>query len=132
MELRNESIRELLLSRLPRPENIAAYRKEVDFLLEKNKSEMSTLRSTHYLLVFLAYILALAWLCSNWLKARPPAHDAVGAFAGILFVIALADGIRVSIRWKQVELLKEVKQVQLQVLELQASLQASGKTIDRT
>src|SRR5438552_397181 len=37
MEPNNESIRDRLLSRLPQPENLAAYRKEVGSLLEKNE-----------------------------------------------------------------------------------------------
>lgn len=40
MERPDDSIRELLLSRLPRPEGFAAYQEEVKSLLEKNKKEL--------------------------------------------------------------------------------------------
>jgi hypothetical protein len=43
--------------------------------------------------------------------------------AGVLFFLSILNGLQQFIYRNQVKLLKEVKQVQLQVLELQASLQ---------
>jgi hypothetical protein len=46
---------------------------------------------------------------------------------GLMFFAALSTGLRYYINRSKVDILKEVKQVQLQVLELQASLRKTGE-----
>jgi hypothetical protein len=120
MDQGNESIRERLLSRLPQPENLAAYREEVASTLAKQQRELSTLQWTSNLLGVSVFALVFMAV-SGWAKSR-----ALFPMAGVMFLVFVADLLRVYMRRNQVELLKEVKQVQLQVLELQASLQKDG------
>lgn len=117
----NESIRERLLSRLPQPENLAAYRQEVASTLAKHQRELSTHQWTSKLLSFSLLVLAFAG-GSGWAQSHGLIHDPFEFSAGLLFLVYMMDVLRVYMRRNQVELLKEVKQVQLQVLELQESL----------
>jgi hypothetical protein len=124
MDKQNESMRDRLLARLPQPENIAAYREETAALLAKHEKALfwEKMASTAcYVVVIAEGIAVFSWgqkfttttIQSTWL----------GGLA--LFVAAVAE-MRYRIYQSKVDLLKEVKQVQLQVLELQASLQRDG------
>jgi hypothetical protein len=123
---RNENIRERLLSRLPQPENFAAYREEVASTLAKQQKELSTHQWTSRLMGGIWMVL---WFVatSPWGQSRGLLRNGRLAFsAGALFFAYMIDVLRVYMRKNQVELLKEVKQVQLQMLELQESLRKDG------
>jgi uncharacterized integral membrane protein len=128
MEKQNDSMRERLLARLPQPENLAAYREETASLLAKHEKAIFWDKWTTKVLAFCAVsVFMLANLNPIWFSklfgAREiPIFDAVAAF---LFFLSMAHNLMYEINQSKVGLLKEVKQVQLQILELQASL---GKT----
>lgn len=122
MEPRND-LREGLLSRVPRPQNLAAYREETASLLAKHERSLLMEKWTASTLSFcgLAALLFYCWL----VKARP--LDAGGQLSFLLgtlifVLVAAINGIRFPIYASQVTILKELKQIQLQVLELEASL----------
>jgi p-aminobenzoyl-glutamate transporter AbgT len=128
MEQKNDNLRERLLSHLPQPENLAAYREETASLLAKHEKALSTEK---WSAIALAYcVLALFFFCDWIMKYRPLDTGAQFGFLGGILVFVLFAGILVVkslIYASQVATLKELKQVQLQVLELQASLvQRSG------
>ncbi|MGA2888799.1 MAG: hypothetical protein ABSE51_12170 [Terracidiphilus sp.] len=134
MENQNESMRDRLLAHLPQPENLAAYREETESLLAKHEKALATERWTNRLLSLCAIAVFLfvngLWgpnAGSPWgLKFTKATVITCDVTAGILFFLAqLSELYRVIYR-NQVNLLKEVKQVQLQVLELQASLRKGG------
>jgi hypothetical protein len=123
MNERNDSMREGLLSRLPRPENLVSYREETASLLAKHQRALYWEKWAAKALSFcgVAPFFLYIWIT----KARPldtvAAHNLLGS-AGVLLLFAAIYGVRLTTYTSQVATLKEVKQVQLQILELQASL----------
>jgi p-aminobenzoyl-glutamate transporter AbgT len=134
MEQRNSSVRDRLLGRLPQPENLKAYQEETESQLAKHEKAMATELWTNRVLSLCAVFLFLL-ANSIW---GPNAHPAWGlkltqttiitcdVMAGVLFFLVQLYELQRFIYGNQVKLLKEVKQVQLQVLELQASLRKDG------
>jgi len=129
MEKQNESLRERLLARLPQPENLAAYRKETEVLLAKHEKALfwEKMVST----VFYACAVALVWADIFWGQklSTPMKIHYIGFWvgAGLLLFVGAIEDLRYRIYRSKVEMLKEVKQVQLQVLEIQASLQKDAR-----
>ena len=129
MEPRDERLRERLLSHLPQPANLAAYREEVALLLEKKEKEVRRERRVMIELWVFTIVVSILFL---WMGAQRMGSKAVdeavlGPYfmgcAGFWFLFALVYFVAHSISRSRVALLKEVKQVQVQVLELQALLQ---------
>jgi hypothetical protein len=123
MEKQNDSIRERLLARLPQPERLAAYREETAALLAKHEKALfwEKMPSTVFSFAAIAMVIFVSFwgqkldtLHSLWLWASP-------LFLGMIF------NLRYQIYRSNVDTLKEVKQVQLQILELQASLQKRSR-----
>ncbi len=124
MEKKNDSLRERLLARLPKPENYAAYQEEVAAGIAKNEKR---LRRTQWMAkglwiyVVVLIMLLIGYRGEKWL-ATPRGHAA--EFAGLFLVIYGAMVmVEYFIRKSQIEIMKEIKQVQLQVLELQTKLE---------
>ncbi len=126
MEQKTDSIRDRLLARLPQPENVAAYREETASLLAKHEKalfwEMVTAKTASFLGAAV-FFLANATL---GLKLDRNGVVILDVIAGVLFFSGAINELSYRMSRGKVELLKEVKQVQLQVLELQASLQKTG------
>jgi hypothetical protein len=126
MDQGNSSMRDRLLARLPKPENLAAYREEVLAGLEKREKR----------LCWVKWVSRVFWLCVIWLWlvflyrgeewADSPHGHRWEIGLTVLFICGALQVLKYFIIRCRVEILKEVKQVQLQVLELQASLQKSG------
>jgi hypothetical protein len=128
MEKDSGNIRDRLLSQLPQPANLEAYREEVASTLERNEKRLRWEKWGSR--VFWFYVIGIALIGyyrgETWLTTTP--HGRVWATSSIiLFVCGAVELLKHFINRSRVELLKEVKQVQLQVLELQASLQKRGK-----
>ena len=117
------SLRDRLLARLPQPENLETYREEVAATLEKNDKrirwEKWRARAFWFFVVgFFAF--GVTSRGDQWLTTPHGYEFAVASFA--LFLSGVIVMLRHDINSSQIELLKEVKQLQLQVLEVQASL----------
>jgi hypothetical protein len=125
MAQQTNNLREGLLAALPQPENLAAYREETAALLRKHARALRWDKITANMLVYLAVLLFL-WSCY-------PGHlGAIGAHsfqfgAALLYFVGTIYVVQYKVYESQVATLKEIKQVQLQVLELQASLKADGE-----
>jgi hypothetical protein len=121
MAQQSNDLRERLLASLPQPENLAAYREETASLLAKHARALRWDNITAKMFLILSFALFLLWNHGPW---RP------GTFALIWLRVATAMfffmgsiySVRYEISEKQVATLKEIKQVQLQILELQASM----------
>ena len=121
----NDSIRDRLLARMPQPENLAAYREETASLLAKHEKALFWERMPP----IVAFVSAGAIVIANmfWTHNIGAAVSQTMSFGiGLLFFAGVVTGLSYRINRSQVDLLKEIKQVQLQVLELQASLEKSG------
>jgi hypothetical protein len=121
MEQENNSIRERLLLRLPQPENLAAYREETASLLAKHEKALFWEKMPSKVLYIIASAIVMAYIFWGQ-KHGTNVTQLLGLWALLFFVGAVQD-LRYRIYRSRVDMLKDVKQVQLQILELQASLQ---------
>jgi hypothetical protein len=126
MDKQNESMRERLLARLPQPENLANYRRETEALLAKHDKALFWERWLARTMLFLG--IGVFWLAiSSWgrhLNTDQRAGLYVGA--ALMYFGGAINELGYRISHSKVYLLKELKQVQLQMLELQASLLKDG------
>ncbi len=126
MEHRSEALGELLLSRLPRPANLAAYQEEVSSLLAKNEKKLRQNKWTVWRFWIFVIAVSIPFLVMAGEKFNTPAGN---WFLGIVCVWVLLAAIEVA-KYEhnqgRVELLKELKQIQLQVLELHTLLGKGG------
>lgn len=136
MENREEKIRDVLLSRLPQPANLVSYREEVASLLAKNEKDLRGKRWTVVRVWVFVTVVSIPFL---WMAGKQFGTANGIWFLGLACFWVLFGAIEVTKyvahqRW--VELLKEIKQVQLQVLELNALLRekdtsTSTKNLER-
>jgi hypothetical protein len=126
MEKGSDDLRERLLAHMPQPENVAAYREETTSLLAKHERALFWEGWSFHTLLFCAFVLVVMG-GSNWAQRLAPRVP--GGFynlAGLMFIGAMSTGLQYLIGRSKVDILKEVKQVQLQVLELQAFIRKDG------
>jgi len=135
MEPKDDSIREGLLSQLPQPANLPAYREEVALLVEKKEKEVRRERRVMIELWVFTIVVSILflWMGAQRMGSKAVDEAALGPYfmgcAGFWFLFALVYFVAHSISRSRLALLKEVKQVQVQVLELQALLQRRGAQI---
>ena len=125
MEKQNNGMRERLLARLPQPENLAAYREETSALLAKHEKALFWERAPS----IVCYVIAFATVMVNWFwgqKLGGAMNHFFWFWAGFAYFVGAVLDLRYRIYRSKVDILKEVKQVQLQVLELQGSLKSDG------
>jgi type VI protein secretion system component VasF len=129
MEKGSDGLREQLLARLPKSENVAAYRESTEALLAKHERAVFWERVTGRTVTWLG-LAVFMFANSTWARPRLDSNGTalLDALAVVLFFTGALNLLGYSINRSKVDLLKEVKQVQLQVLELQASLK---KDVDR-
>ena len=120
-------MRDRLLARLPQPENLAAYREETASLLAKHKRALFWEKVPSKVFSLIAVGLFLATFTPWGQKLGSREIQVFDVMACVFFFMSLIVDLRYNIYRNQVELLKEVKQVQLQILELQASLRKTGE-----
>jgi type VI protein secretion system component VasF len=126
MEKQNESMRERLLARLPQPENLAAYREETASLLAKHEKALFWEKMPGVVFLGLAaFILMNGWFRAH--KIGATIDQFTWLWAGFFYFVGIFLGLSYLINRSKVDTLKEVKQVQLQILEIQASLEKQSK-----
>jgi p-aminobenzoyl-glutamate transporter AbgT len=128
MAQQTNSLREGLLAAMPQPENLAAYREQTAALLAKHARAVRWNGITANILngmFALVLITSLSLSPSRSLDAL--ALHRLQFAAGFLVLWAAIFAVGDRIYSSQVATLREVKQIQLQVLELQASL---GKSVE--
>ena len=121
MAQQSNNLRARLLAALPQPENLAAYREQTVALLAKH----ATALRWDYFTVNVFYIIAVVFLfvstASYWHLDAIVRHSFQFGSA-LFFFMGMVFDLRYRIYNSQVATMKEIKQVQLQILELQASL----------
>jgi len=129
MEPRGEAIRELLLARLPQPANLAAYQEEVASLMAKNEKKLRQNKWTVRRVWIFVILVSIPCLFVAGRHYNTPAGN---WFMGAVYFWVLFGAIEIAKydhSQSRVELLKEIKQVQLQVLELHSLLSKGGDPI---
>jgi len=119
MNFKDDKLQDRLLSRLPQPDNAEAYRKEVADLLAKNERgfriEKYGARAIWIFCVGLATVILLLGMD----RTHDPVRAAwLGTVACVWLIFGAVELMKHFINRTRVELLKEVKQTQLQILEL--------------
>ena len=119
MEPKDERMQDRLLSHLPTPSNSTDYRKEVAQLLEKNDKAFLREKWGARALWIFCVLLGTAYLWVGGAKLDTPKAAWFGCLACFWLLIGAVELLKHFINRSRLELLKELKQVQLQVLELQ-------------
>lgn len=121
MEPRADNLREGLLARLPQPENLAAYREETASLLAKHARALRWDKMTANTLVFLGLAMVFLWNHGPW-RLGSEAVVWLEVVSAVFFFLGVIYSVRYEIYASQIANLREIKQVQLQLLEVQATL----------
>ena len=121
MEKGSDGLRERLLARLPQPENVAAYREETVALMAKHERALfwDKVMAITVTSIGIAFFMLAN---STWGRKVYTDGTIVLEVMAVLFFVGAVNAVGYSVGRSKVDLLKEVKQVQLQILELQASL----------
>lgn len=113
----NDLFRDTLLSHLPQPGDLAQYRSEVAALIASNEKRIRR----EALLVRLFWIFcvacAIAWI---WFGPAGAVTLRSGFLACIFFMWGALEVLKHYINSCRIDLMKEIKQIQVQVLELRA------------
>jgi hypothetical protein len=127
MEQRNDNLRERLLSRLPQPENLPRFQQETASLMARHERALFWERWTARIIVWLG--MALYFLrISAWGQKLPANPKMVFiAMAALLVFGGAMSGLEYVVNRAKVDTLKEIKQIQIQLLELQARLDKTDR-----
>jgi hypothetical protein len=113
----SDSIRERLLARLPDPTNPEAYRNSVADTLERGQKRIRR----ESILVKLFWIFCVVTTATYlWFTAESSQLPRAPFLACIFFLWGVMEIIKHYINSCRTDLLTEIKQLQLQILELQA------------
>lgn len=118
-------LREGLLAALPTPQNLAAYREETATLLAKHARALRWDKISANVLVLIGVFLYLWSFYPGRLGAQAVHSFQLGA--AVFYFVGLIYLVRYWVYANQIAALREIKQVQLQILELQASLKTDGQ-----
>ena len=112
---------------MPQPENLGAYREEVEASLQKNQRAFRREKWGVGALWLFAVGLSTTFLILAGQHLNTPKGLWFGILACFVMIYPSAEVLKHFINRSRVEVLKEVKQVQLQVLKLQASLRKADE-----
>ena len=121
MAQQSNDLRERLLAALPQPQNLSAYREETAALLAKHAKALRWAKYEGILFCYVAIAFTMLWFQNHWhLEAALLLR--IQVICGVMFLCAGIASVHYKIYDSQIATLKEIKQVQLQILELQSSL----------
>jgi hypothetical protein len=124
-----DSLRERLLAQhVPPARKLEEYRKEVQTMLDRNEKTLR--REKWYASALWFYVVAcatafLVWMgtsTADWMGAKTAAVVSVGAFLLFVYIAAAVELLKHFINRSRVEMLKEVKGLEMQLLELREAL----------
>jgi len=122
MENGSKGLREKLLARLPQPENREAYREETTALMARYQRELFWEKVTARTLMLIGGIIFMIANLRSGLKLDANAKIVFDVMAAVFYFLGAIYQVGYEVSRSKVDLMKEVKQVQLQLLELQASI----------
>jgi hypothetical protein len=124
----NDDIRDRLLLHLPQPRDLTAYRKQVASTLERNQKRIRLERLLATPFWIFCAVTASVYI---WFGNEGSSLPRAPFLACIFLLLGALELLKYHIHSAQVELQKEVKQLQIQVLELQSSFsqQSTGGNV---
>jgi hypothetical protein len=126
MENKPESLRERLLAQFePDREKLATYRKEVQAMLEKNEQTLRFQKRQAERMVIGAFfgLMGIGFMTLAGLLWGEPFGAWLGFVACFTVIGASVELVKYYIERSRVEVLKEVKGLELQLLEIKEQLQ---------
>jgi len=121
-----DSIRDRILSRLPQPANAAAYRYEMASTLERNEKRLR--REQFWTFFEWGFAVGFFVTClmhgPKWLAS--PAGHFLEAITFLFLIVGAMEIMKHFVNRSRVDILKELKQLQLQVLELRAAMEKNS------
>ncbi|MEP6472504.1 MAG: hypothetical protein ABJC74_02225 [Gemmatimonadota bacterium] len=127
MQANDDTVRNRLLSRLPQPADLVDYRREVAELSAKTQRSFQREKIAVRVLWGFCVVSAIAFLWFDGGSADVPKGPWLALF---IFLIGAIELLRHFINSCRIDLLKELKQVQVQVLEVHAALAKHGERQD--
>jgi len=116
----NESISELLLSRLSQSPNLAAYQKEVTSLLAENEKKLRRNKWTVVRVWIFVVVVSAPFLWMAGTHFKTAEGNWFLSLVGFWVLFGTIEIAKYEQKQSRVELLKELKLVQLQILQLHA------------
>jgi hypothetical protein len=120
MPINNDPIRDRLLGQLPQPADLAQHRERVSQMLEQNQKRIRRERVAVTAFWIFCAVSATAWM---WFSADGAHLPKAPFLACIFFTWGGVEVVKHHINACRIDLLKEVKQLQLQTFELEQRLQ---------
>ena len=120
---KRDKIRDRLLAQhTPDPGRLAQYRKEVDAMLEANERRLRLEKWYSGAIWIFAVLFSTAFMMLAPLIPSFPVGIVMALWCGFLMLTAAVELLKHFINRSRVELLKELKQLQVEVLELREHL----------
>ena len=109
----------LLAQEIPAPDRMAAYRKEIGIMLDRNEKGLR--REKRYVVVLWIFLVAVctAFLVVGGMRPNTPLGTWFGVLACFWMIFGAVELLKHFINRSRVETLKEIKGVELRLLELQ-------------
>jgi hypothetical protein len=124
MDMKPEPLRERLLAQFePDRGKLATYQKEVQAMLEKNERTLRWQKWYAGVIWIFVVFLGTGFLVLGGLRGDTPVGAWLGIFACFLLIGAAVEMVKYFINRSRVEVLKEVKGLELQLLEIKEHLQ---------
>jgi hypothetical protein len=118
-----DPLRERLLAQFePAPDRLAAYREEVHAMLEKNERTLRLQKWYAGAIWIFVVLLGTSFLVLGGLRGDTPPGTWLGILACFFLISAAVELVKYFINRSRVEVLKEVKGLELQVRELRDQL----------
>jgi hypothetical protein len=119
MQTPNDPLRDRLLGRVPQPADLASYKASVTQLLDQNQKSIK--RERIFVTAFWIFCVVSATV-RLWFSAESAHFPREPFLACIFFVWGGVEMVKHHINSSRVEVLKEIKQLQLHVFELDQAL----------
>jgi hypothetical protein len=124
MDNKPEPLRERLLAQFePDREKLATYRKEVQTMLEKNERTLRWQKWYAGGIWIFVVLLGTAFLVLGGLRGDTPVGAWLGIFACFVLIGAAVEVVKYFINRSRVEVLKEIKGLELQLLDIKDRVQ---------
>jgi hypothetical protein len=119
MELNDNSLRDRLLSASPMPEDLATYRQTVSSAIASNEKRLKREKILTTAFWIFCAVSATIWL---WFSAQSGGLPRGPFLACIFFIWGGVELVKHNVNAARVDMLKEIKQIQVQMFTLQAGL----------
>lgn len=123
METQRESLRQRLLAQSePGSETMASYRKEIQAMLEKNEKVLGRQKWYAGGIWIFVVLLTTTFLVLGGMRDDTPVGVFLGIFGCVMLISAAVELLKYFLNRTRVELLKEIKGLEVQLLEIKEQL----------